>query len=64
MAQQRQYDMDYKIQSVKLANEIGLTKAARELGVSPSTLTGGLELPKKEELILALVLRLHLVLCL
>ena len=24
MARQRQYDMDYKIQSIKLSNEIGL----------------------------------------
>ena len=47
MAQQRQYDMDYKIQSVKLANEIGLTKAARELGVSPSTLTGWIRASKE-----------------
>lgn len=47
MACQRQYDMDYKIQSVKLANEIGLTKAARELGLSPSTLNGWLKTSKK-----------------
>ena len=35
---QKHYDTDYKVQSVNLAKEIGLSKAARELGLSPSTL--------------------------
>jgi len=47
MARQRQYDMDYKIQSIKLSNEIGLTKAARELGISPSTLNGWIKASKE-----------------
>lgn len=37
---QKHYDMDYKVQAVKLANEIGLNKAAKEIGVSSSTLHG------------------------
>lgn len=39
MAQkQRKYDMEYKIQAVKLAKEIGGAKAATELGISENTL--------------------------
>lgn len=37
---QKHYDTDYKVQSVNLAKEIGLSKAARELALSPSTLSG------------------------
>ena len=29
----KQYDMEYKIQAVKLAKEIGSAKAAKELGI-------------------------------
>lgn len=39
MAQKR-YDQDYKIQAVKLAKEIGINKAAKEIGVAPSTVNG------------------------
>lgn len=35
---QRHYDKEYKIQAIKLAKEIGTNKAARELGIAPSTL--------------------------
>ena len=39
MAQkQRKYDMEYKIQAVKLAKEIGGAKAATELGIPENTL--------------------------
>ena len=38
MATNRQYDQEYKIQTVKLAKEIGQAKAARELGVPKNTL--------------------------
>ena len=31
------YDLEYKIQAVKLANEIGQAKAATELGIPKST---------------------------
>ena len=36
----KRYDEDYKVQSVKLATEIGINKAAREIGVATSTLNG------------------------
>jgi len=32
MAENRQYDHEYKVQAVKLAKEIGQAKAAKELG--------------------------------
>ena len=32
------YDLEYKIQAVKLANEIGKAKAAAELGISKNTI--------------------------
>ena len=35
---QRKYDMEYKIQAVKLAKEIGGAKAASELGIPENTL--------------------------
>ena len=34
---QRTYDHEYKIQAVKLAQEIGSAAAARELGISRNT---------------------------
>ncbi len=37
---QKHYDMDYKVKSVNSTKKIGLSKAARELGISPSTLKG------------------------
>ncbi|CUX18673.1 transposase [Clostridium sp. C105KSO13] len=51
---QRQYDTDYKIQSVKLSKEIGLTKAAKELGISTSTLNGWVKAYKEGKLDLGL----------
>ena len=36
----KKYDNDYKMQSVKLALEVGQTKAAKELGISKNTLCG------------------------
>ncbi|WP_243206733.1 helix-turn-helix domain-containing protein [Oribacterium sp. oral taxon 102] len=38
MAGNRQYDHEFKVQSVKLAKEIGQAKAARELGIPKNTL--------------------------
>jgi transposase len=35
---QRKYDMDFKIQAVKLAKEIGGAKAAAELGIPENTM--------------------------
>ena len=37
---QRTYDMEYKLQAVKLSKEIGGAKAAAELGVPVDTLYG------------------------
>lgn len=40
MGKQRAYDKEYKIQAVKLAQEIGSAKAANELGISTNTMYG------------------------
>ena len=40
MAEQRQYDEEYKVQAIKLADKIGQTKAAEELGIPKNTLYG------------------------
>ena len=37
MSDGKVYDLEYKIQAVKLANEIGQAKAATELGIPRST---------------------------
>ena len=38
MSKNKQYNQEYKLQSVKLAKKIGGGKAARELGISSNTL--------------------------
>ena len=38
MAENRQYDNEFKVQAVKLAKEIGQAKAARELGIPKNSL--------------------------
>ena len=40
MAEQRQYDEEYKVQAIKLVEKIGAVKAANELGVPKNTLYG------------------------
>ena len=37
---QRRYDTDFKVQAVILAREVGNANAARELGISPNTISG------------------------
>ena len=37
---QRKYNTEYKVQAVKLSNEIGASKAAVELGIPVDTLSG------------------------
>ncbi|MEE3394090.1 MAG: transposase, partial [Lachnospiraceae bacterium] len=37
---QRTYDHEYKVQAVKLAQEMGSAAAARELGISRNTVYG------------------------
>ena len=38
MAANRQYDHEFKVQAIKLAQEIGQAKAAKELGISKNTM--------------------------
>ncbi|NBH26504.1 transposase [Lachnospiraceae bacterium] len=40
MAENRQYDHEYKVQAVKPAKEIGQAKAAKELGIPQNTMYG------------------------
>ena len=40
MAENRQYDHEYKVQAVKLAKETGQAKAAKELGVPKNAMYG------------------------
>jgi len=40
MAEKKSYDKGYKIQAVRLGREIGISKAARELGINTDTLYG------------------------
>ena len=40
MAENKSYDLEYKVQAVKLAKEIGQAKAAMELGIPKNTLYG------------------------
>ena len=41
MAENRQYDHQYKVQAVKLAKEIGQAKAAKELGIPKTPCMAG-----------------------
>ena len=43
----KRYDKEYKIQAVKLINEIGMTKASDQLGVSTSTMRGWVNAAKQ-----------------
>ena len=38
MATNRQYDHEFKVQAIKLAQEIGQAKAAKELGISKNAM--------------------------
>ncbi len=40
MVQKKVYDIEFKVQAVKLGREIGFSKAARELGINVDTLYG------------------------
>ena len=40
MAENRQYDHEYKVQAVKLAKEIEQAKVAKELGIPQNTMYG------------------------
>lgn len=45
----KKYDMEYKIQAVKLAKEIGNKKSSDELGVPYGTLFGWVKSAQKEK---------------
>ena len=47
---QRNYEKEYKVQAVKLAQEIGTEKAAQELGVPKGTLSGWLKAEREGRL--------------
>ena len=49
MAKKR-YDKEYKVQALKLIEEIGMMKAAKELGVSVSTMRGWIIAARKGKL--------------
>ena len=40
MGKAKQYDLDFKVQAVKLSQEIGSSRAAAELGIPKNTLYG------------------------
>ena len=46
MAQKR-YDQYYEVQAVKLAKKIGINKAAKEIGIAPSTVSGWIKASKE-----------------
>ena len=46
----KQYDLEYKIQAVKLSQEIGSSRAAKELGIPVSTLYGWMRANKNGSL--------------
>ena len=50
MAQNRKYDHEYKVEAVKLSQEIGSTKAAKELGIPADTLYGWTRAVKEGQL--------------
>lgn len=47
---QRKYNMEYKIQAVKLAKEIGGAKAAAELGIPENTMYAWTKAAREERL--------------
>ena len=47
MGNVKQYDQEFKIQAVRLSQEIGSTRAANELGIPKNTLYGWMRAHKK-----------------
>ena len=50
MGTRRQYDEKFKLEAIKLANEIGNKQAAEELGISKGTLGGWIKKAKEGEI--------------
>ena len=53
MSENKQYEIEYKVQAVKLARKIGAVNAANELQIPVNTLYGWKKKQKAEVLILA-----------
>ena len=49
MAESKKYDKEYKVQAVKLAEEVGTRKAAQDLGIPRGTLEGWVRKAKEIE---------------
>ena len=47
---QRKYDLEYKVQALKLSKEIGVAKTASELGISENTLYGWIKASREGRL--------------
>ena len=54
MAQKKVYDKEFKVQAVKLGREIGISKAAKKLGINVDTLYGWSKAAKEGSLDLGL----------
>ena len=52
MSENKQYEIEYKVQAVKLARKIGAVNAANELQIPVNTLYGWIKKQKAEVLIL------------
>ena len=53
MSENKQYEIEYKVQAVKLARKIGAVNAANELQIPVNALYGWIKKQKAEVLILA-----------
>ena len=47
----RKYDINYKVEAVKLAGELGVTKTSKQLNIPMNTLDGWVRKSKKGELV-------------
>ena len=52
MSENKQYEIEYKVQAVKLAKKIGAVNAANELQIPVNTLYGWIKKQKAEVLML------------
>lgn len=48
---QKHYDNEFKLQAVELVKDNGISKTARDLGLSPSTLNGWIKAVKEARLL-------------
>ena len=52
MSENKQYEIEYKVQAVKLARKIGAVNAANELQIPVNTLYGWIKKNKKAEILI------------